>query len=757
MFINLGRLVCRTPWRVVIGAAMLVFLSALYGMDVMERLTLAPGWDVPGSGSAEAVNRFKEQAGVDETPVIVLYSPKPGSGGHVDSPETRAAIEQSLAAVSANPDVRQVISYYSSGDVRFRSRDGRVTYAIVQLARAEDEGIGAYTRLRKQLQSDRIEVRLGGELPTYVDTRAQLERDLRKAEWISFVALAVLLVWVFGSAVAAVLPLIVGGITMIVSVALLKLATNFMDITVYAANVVSMLGLGLAIDYALFIISRFREEQQAESAMTTESVCRTLITAGRTVAFSGLTVAASLFCLAFLPQRFFQNMGLAGGISVVAAMLTAIVVLPAILALLGNRVNYWALPVLARRAQQQAHGGGWWYHFSHFVMRHPYSVILGTLALLLAMGYPALGMKLGQPDALALPKYAESRVVQETLNAHFSTSDLSPLLIAIRADAEVTAPESVAGIHALTKQIQALPGVTRIAGMASLDDALTLEDYQMLYQNPGQFPVAAEALANHARGKLTRLVVFYSFPPKAPEAQNLVEQIRAIARPSGIEEVHVGGYPAFYLDYLDSLRKWVPVTMLAIVGIIFVLLFLMLGSLMLPLKVVLTSLLSLSATFGVLVLIFQYGYLSEFLGFTPAGALDGTVLVLIFASAFGLSIDYEVFLLSRVKEMCDSTSDSLQAVAAGVQRSGPIITNAALLIGIVLSAFAMGEVVFMKQIGLGLLMAVVVDATIVRMLLVPSTMRLLGRLNWWAPKPLLRIYERFNLSEIESISRDRHD
>jgi RND superfamily putative drug exporter len=755
MFIFLGRLVCRAPWRVVFGAVVLVMLAALYGLDVMERLTLAPGWDVPGSGSAEAVNRFKEQEGVDETPVIVLFSPKAGMTGDVDSLDYRSAVEQTLYAVSANPDVRQVISYYSSGDRRFRSDDGLHTYAIVQLARADDEGIGAFTRLREQLRGDGLEVRLGGELPTYVDTRAQLERDLRRAEWVSFASLAILLVWVFGSVVAALLPLMVGSVTMIVSIAMLKLATNFVDITVYAANVVSMLGLGLAIDYALFIVSRFREEQSRGSDID-RNVCKTLLTAGRTIAFSGLTVAASLFCLAFLPQRFFQNMGLAGGVSVVAAMFTSIVLLPAVLALLGDRVNRLALPVLARRAARQA-DGGWWYAFSHFIMRHPYAVIMVTLSLLFTLGFPALGMKLGQPDAMALPKHAESRVVQEMLNKHFSTSDLSPLLIAIRADKSVADPASVAGIHALSEKIRAMPGVTRIAGMTSLDASLTLDEYQMLYQNPGQFPVAAEALGLYARGNQTRFIVFYSFPPKAPEAQRLVRDIRAIVRPPGITEVQVGGYPAFYLDYLDSLRKWVPITMAVIIGIIFVLLFFMLGSLMLPFKVVLTSLLSLTATFGALVLIFQHGHFADLLGFTPVGALDGTVLVLIFASAFGLSIDYEVFLLSRVKEMCDATGDSIQAVATGVQRSGPIITNAALLIGIVLSAFAMGEVVFMKQIGLGLLMAVVVDASIVRMLLVPSTMRLLGRLNWWAPKPLMRVYERFNLSEFESMHEGRDD
>jgi RND superfamily putative drug exporter len=739
-------LICRSPWRVVSAAALLVVFAALYGMDVMDRLTLAPGWDVPGSGSAESVARFKEQEGVDETPVIVLFTPKAGFADDVDSPRYRAAVEDALAAVSRNPDVRQVVSYYSSNDARFRSSDARQTYAIVHLARAEDEGIGAYQRLREQLRGDTLEVRLGGELPTYVDTRKQLESDLRKAEWVSFVSLAVLLVWVFGSAVAALLPLVVGGVTIIVSMALLKAATHFTDISVYAANVVSMLGLGLAIDYALFIVSRFREEQR-RAGILDHSVCITLITAGRTVAFSGLTVAASLFCLAILPERFFKNMGLAGGISVIAAMLTAIVVLPALLALLGERVNRWALPVLRRRVEDQTQNAGWWYHFSHFVMRYPYAVILVTLGLLLMFGYPALGMKLGQPDALALPKHAESRVVQETLNDHFSTADLSPLLIALRADASVTEARGIAGVHALTQQIRALPGVTRVVGLTSLDDTLTLDDYQMLYQNPGQFPVAAESLALYARDRQTRMVVFYAQPPKDPAAQTLVKQIRALPKPPGIVEMQVGGYPAFYLDYLESLGKWVPVTMAVIVGIIFLLLFLMLGSLLLPFKVVLTSLLSLTATFGALVLIFQHGHLADLFGFTPTGALDGTVLVLIFAAAFGLSIDYEVFLLSRVKEICDATGDSLQAVATGVQRSGPIITNAALLIGIVLSAFAMGEVVFMKQIGLGLLMAVVVDATIVRMLLVPSTMRLLGRWNWWAPKPLARLYQRFNLAE----------
>jgi RND superfamily putative drug exporter len=754
MFSLLGRLICHYPRLIVVLACVLVAGSALYSLDVMHHLTLAPGWDVPNSGSAKAEAMVRRQLGSHETPVIVLFQARPdGPAMDVDSPPFHQAVEESLGRIAANPDVRSVTSYYSTADARFRARDGRSTYAIVQLAMGRDEGLSAYRQLRAQLAGGPLLVQLGGELPIYADTRLQLEQDLRKAELYSFLFLAILLVWVFGSLVAAALPLLVGAVSMVFSMTLLKLATQFTEVTVYAANVVSMLGLGLAIDYSLFIVSRFREEMGRLSAPTL-GLCTTLVTAGRTVAFSGLTVAVSLFCLLLLPQRFFQNMGLAGGLSVVAAMLTSVVLLPALLHLLGGRINTLALPILKRR-MVDSEGGNWWYSFSHFVMRHARVVLLVTLALLIVLGLPTLGLKLGLPDARALPANAESRQVQETMRAQFATADLSPLVVAVRSHGAVSGPEAIAGIHALTQQIQALPGVTRISGLTSLDAGLQLADYQLLYQNPGQFPVAAAALQTFARGDQTRLIVFYTWLPQSEEAQTLVRGMRAIAVPPGIAEVHVAGYPAFHRDYMDSLQQWVPLTVAAIVGVIFILLFFMLGSLLVPVKVVLTTLLSLSATYGVMVLIFQHGHLAELLHFTPTGAMDGTVLVLIFASAFGLSIDYEMFLLSRVKEVCDATRDNLRAVSIGVQRSGPIITNAALLIGIVLGSFALGDVVFMKQIGLGLLLAVAIDASIVRMLLVPSSMRLLGDMNWWAPRPLRALYQRFNLAEPSDPSKDK--
>jgi uncharacterized membrane protein YdfJ with MMPL/SSD domain len=746
MIPRLVSLIVRFPWLLVVIAILLAGTFGWYGRDVQQHLTLNPGWDAPGTGSARAVVQLRDQLGREETPVIVLFSPRPGSPLLVANADYRRAVESALASLSGNPEVGAVLTYYSTGDPRLRSADGRMTYAVVNLNRGIDEGVAAFQRLRAALGSDTLDIRLGGELAVYVDVREQLDRDLKRAEIVSFIALAVLLMWVFGSLVAAALPLIIGGATILASVALLKGATHFTEISVYAPNVVSMLGLGLAVDYSLFIVSRFREELAAERAMP-DALRITMLTAGRSVVYSGLTVAGSLFCLFLLPQRFFHNMGLAGGISVGAALLSSIVLLPALLALLGERINSLTPSFLAHRLPGNAVGARW-YAFSHFVMRHARVILLATLVILAILGLPVKDMRVGPADSRSLPQSAQSRQVQETLMADFPANELAPLLVLVRTRNALTAADSLAALHALTAEISADPAVTRVSGLLTLDPGLTLADYQMLYQYPEQFPPAAEALAALSKDRTTLLYVFYTPDPTSAASRDLVARLRDLPHPAGLEEVVVGGFPAFHLDYLGSLRDGVPKVVAAIIGVICVLLFFMLGSVTVPIKVVLTSLLSMSATFGALVWIIQEGHFSTLLGFTPQGSLDGTILVLVFASAFGLSIDYEVFLLSRVKEMCDAThGDSFVSVSTGIQRSGPIITNAALLIGIVLGAFAMGEVVFIKAIGLGLLLSVLVDATLVRMLLVPATLRIMGRFNWWAPKPLLMVYQRFNLSE----------
>lgn len=741
MFSVLGRLIWRSPKLFLAAAALIVVGSLWYGGDVMTRLTLDPGWDVPDSGSALARKRLRDDLGKDKAAVILLFSPRPGGPTRVDDPAYRDAAEAVLDAVGRNPEVHGVESYFASADARMKAATGDMSYAVVWLERGADEGIGAYQRLRGQLANDRLKVETGGELATYVDAREYLERDVRKAEVISFLLLAILLVWVFGSLTAALLPLLIGGISVAVSAALLKFCAQFTEISVYAANVVSMLGLGLAIDYALFIVSRYREEM-AHGGESGKTLTATFCTAGRTVAFSGLTVAVSLFCLLMLPQRFFQNMGLAGGISVAAAMLSSILVLPALLALLGPRIDRrergWLRGLIGKRMDTG------WRRFSNFVMHRPRLVLVASLLLLGVMGLPILHMEIGPSDSKSLPVNAESRRVLETLERAFPDAELSPLLISLRTRGPAEGEVGLAAQYQLARQLEALPGVTRVAGLASLQGSLSLADYRLLYDHADQFPLAAASLSEYVRGEQTIMLVHYRADPSSAAARELVRKIRALAPPDGVLAMHVGGFPAEYLDYVESLRKWTPRVIAAIVAVIAVLLFLMLGSVVLPIKAVLTNLISLSATFGGLVWIFQDGNLAQWLDFTPQGKLEGTVLVLVFASAFGLSIDYEVFLLSRVREMRAITGDDARAIAAGMRKSGPIITRAALLIGIVLGTFAMGDLVFMKAMGVGLLISVIVDATLVRMLLVPASLRLLGRWMWWAPRPLRVLYDRFH-------------
>ncbi len=750
IFSLIARLASRRPWSLVALIGIWTLLSVWYGLGIGQNLTLNPGWHAPASGSAKAESLMRDALGKDETAIIALFAPRPGGPVQVDDPAYRQNVEAALTPLYARPEISGIHTYYSTANQRLKSSDGTLTYAIINLRRGQDEGVAAYRALRADFAQRGVEVKLGGELAIYVDVREQLDRDLRQAEGVSFILLAVLLLWVFRSAVAATLPLIVGAVTIACSMAWLKAAAQFTDINVYAPNVVSMLGLGLAVDYSLFMVSRFREEL-ALGKTVEQALAITVGRAGRTLMFSGLTVAASLFCLFLLPQRFFHNMGLAGGISVASAMFVTILLLPALLYLLGHRVNRLVppfLPALSANLGSQ----GRWYRFSHFVMRHARKVLLFSLAVLLIMGLPVKDIQVGPADSRSLPPSAASRQVQETLETRFAANELAPILLVVESGDSLDNAQTQSALYQLTRKIETLTGVERVTGLMSLDPALRLSDYQLLYQNPQQFPQAAAALEHFSRGRHTLMMVHFDFDPTSLQARELVGQIRALPLPKGLKSMQAGGFSAFHLDYLDTLRDNIPKVFVAIVLVIFVLLFLMLGSLLVPLKVVVTNLLSLSATFGALVWVIQEGNLSGLFNFTPQGALDGTILVLIFASAFGLSIDYEVFLLSRVKEMCDAThGDNIRSVSTGMQKSGPIITNAALLIGVVLGAFAMGEVVFIKAIGLGLLLSVLVDATLVRMLLVPSTLRLMGWLNWWAPKPLMRIYQRLNPAEAENI------
>jgi RND superfamily putative drug exporter len=486
------------------------------------------------------------------------------------------------------------------------------------------------------------------------------------------------------------------------------------DVSIFSINLVTMIGFGLAIDYALFIVTRFREELAKGKDVET-ALAVTMSTAGRTVAFSGITVGVAISSLVLFPVMFLRSMAYGGAAAVAIAMVAALTALPALLAVLGHRVNSLRLPFLRRRpAGVSEHGA--WYRLAHSVMRRPVRYLVVLIPLLLVLGIPFLQAQLGGVDHRALPSGATSRTVTETLQRDFAGAGGSDIYVAVRFSSPPADPAAASSALA--------PYVGRLGQIADVDNV---------------------RLGGYSDG-VASVVVHTHFTGQELPARDVVHDVRAVTPPAGTT-VEVGGETAAVIDLLDVLAERAPWMAGFIVLVTFVLLFVAFGSFVLPAKALVMNVLSLSAAFGAMVWIFQDGNLSGLLDFTPAGFLDATNPVLLFAVLFGLSMDYEVFLLSRIREEYDRTGDNTQAVALGLQRTGGIITSAALLLIIVVAAFSTSGIVFVKMIGVGLVIAIALDATIVRALLVPATMRLLGRVNWWAPGPLVRWWERFGFRE----------
>jgi RND superfamily putative drug exporter len=608
-----------------------------------------------------------------------------------------------------------------------------------------------YKALKPLITSPTLQVSVGGDLAVNDAVNAQVSADLERAETLSFPMLAVLLVIVFAGLVAAGLPLVIGGVAILGAFAALRLLTGVTPISIFAVNVVTVLGLGLAIDYALFMVTRFREELEINAGDARRALERTLATAGRTVLFSGLTVSVSLLGLLLFPEGFLRSMGLGAISAVLVAMLAALILLPALLAILGRRVNSLSLQRLFRRTATRPNREtqGAWYRLSQFVMRWPVPVAVAALAVLVTLGAPFLHASFSTPDVRVLPANQEARVVSDRLAQDFAQQGASSIIVAIRTPGDALSSENLASLDSYVRQIEAMPNVIAAQSLVSVDPSLTLADYQYLYAQPERNPQIAAVASQLAYGAGTKVIVELSPAEFSGATEDAVRQIRALQPPEGFQTL-VGGETAYQMDLFSNLRATLPYALAVIALAIFVLLFLMTGSVVMPIKAILLNTLSLTATFGALVWIFQDGNLTQALGFQSNGSIDGTQTILIFALAFGLSMDYEVFLLSRIKERFDATGDSRAAVASGLQRTGWLISSAALLLAVVLVAMSTSKIVFIEQIGVGLAIAVIMDATLVRSLLVPATMRLLGRWNWWAPAPLRAIWRRIGLSEAEA-------
>jgi trehalose monomycolate/heme transporter len=679
---------------------------------VFGALQSAGGFNDPGSQSQRATDLATRAFGRDAADVVVLYRSQSLT---VHDAAYRAAVTRTLAALPRQ-QVTSAVSYWSTGSAQFASTDGHQTYAVLRLAGADDAAqIKSFDAIKNKLAAPGLTERAGGQIPTEEAINKQVTADIGRAEGISMPVLLVMLLLIFGGLAAASLPLAIGGIAILGSFTALRLLTLGTAVSIYSINITTILGLGLGIDYGLFMVARFREELRRQPTVDA-ALARTVATAGRTVAVSGITVAVALASLMLFPETFLRSMGYGGVATVVVDMLAALTVMPALLAVLGHRVNALRIRrLVSASGGQQSGESGAWYRIAHSVMRRPVVYVVVIVVALLALGSPFRHITWGGTDARALPASAAPHIVQDALTRDFPANSTTPIEAVVSFGAPATGPAQQAALAGYLSRVAHLPGV-----------------------------IGAQVTGVH--GDVARVDLRYGANATSAAARAIVTQVRSVPAPAGAQ-VLVGGATAALVDELGSLGATLPWMALVVCLATFVLLFLAFGSVVLPVKAIVMNAASLSATFGVIVWIFQEGHLSGWLGFTATGTIDPTMPILMLAIIFGLSMDYEVFLLSRIREQYDLTGDNTASVAGGLQRTGGIITSLALLLVIVVGAFSASGITFIKLMGVGMIVALVIDATVVRVLLVPATMRLLGRANWWLPRPLRRVYARYGIRD----------
>ncbi|MFF8955905.1 MMPL family transporter [Streptomyces sp. NPDC014894] len=738
------RFVTARPRLSLLAALVLTALAVFAGSGVADRMG-SGGWEDPAAESSYATKALQREFPASQPNLLLLVDAGEGAGAdggavRVDSPEVAAEGKRLAERLAAEEGVVGVGSYWQTPSPALRAEDGGQALIAARIQGDEKTAHEVLKRIAPDYRGAHgpVEVSVGGPVAVQQEMTTIIQEDLLRAELIALPVTLILLIMVFGSAVAAVLPLAVGIVAILGTNAVLRGLTEFADVSVFAMNLTTALGLGLAIDYALFIVRRFREELEA-GAEVPEAVGTTLRTAGRTVLFSALTVAVSLAAMLVFPMYFLRSFAYAGIAVVVLAAGAALVLLPAALMLLGHRVNALDLRRLFRRRDRAAkdpaasgtasgaasvpagrESGAGWGRFADLVMRRAPLFAFTTIAALLLLGLPFLGVKFGTPDDRQLPPTAESRVVQEQIRDGFPGSPDGG--VEVLAEAEGDTPVDPAAHQEYRERLAALPGVLRADGPI--------------------FPGGAGKPGG---------VAYFTVQPEGEAvgegAQRLVHEVRDVPAPF---ETSVTGRAAILEDSKSAIGDRLLLALVIIAVATLILVFLLTGSVLIPLQAVVLNALSLTAMFGAMVWIFQDGNLSGVLGFTATGDIETNLPVLMFCIAFGLSMDYGVFLLSRIKEEYDRTHDHDQAVRFGLQRTGGLITAAAVILAVVMVAIGTSRVTSTKMLGLGIALAVLMDAMVVRGLLVPSVMKLMGPRSWWAPAPLRRFHERFGLSEGES-------
>ncbi len=762
MFAALGRSAYRRRKLIVVLWTLAFAAGLLASLSVAAQLK-GGGFTNPSSPSQQGQRQMQDRLGFGPASLTIVFS---SDGLQARSPEFRRQVEKALSGVDAAglEGFTGVRTAWSTGDASFYARDGSATFAVLEFDGTSEDVQAQIPALRRALKPTRLTTHLTGDPAVFAELEQRSAEDLRTAETYTIPVAILVLVLIFGTLVAAALPVIGGGMAVTVTLGLFWLIAQVFDISVFALNVATLLGLAVGIDYALFMVGRFREELAAGQSVA-EAVETTVATAGRSIFFSGITVVVGLLGLMIIPYMSLRSMGLGGALVVLVSVLGALTLLPALLGLLGPRVN--ALRVIGRRNA----GDAFWRRWSDWVMRHPLPVLVGTIALVVAFAWPVLGIRSDIPGATALPRDSESRQGYDLLLERFDAAALSPVevLVTWKGTDDPFAPANLERLYAYGRVLATLRGVDRVTSIVTLpgmdsatgaaafwkgvrdaasstpgEDAATQEGVSGL---PGLVQGMLGAEQVNGAGKLAAATtapgtVLYRVVPEAPptseDAQALAVSILAAGGPPGTT-TYVTGASLTVHDFVDAIYSRFPWIIAFVIGVTGLVLLFMLRSVVLPVKAVIMNLCSLLAGYGAMVWIFQEGHLEGLFQFTATGAIDAELPVVLFCTVFGVSMDYEVFLLSRMREEWDTSHDNVRAVSFGLARTGRIVTSAALIIVVVGLSFAFTSIVVTKAIGIGLAVAVALDATVIRVLMVPAAMRLLGRWNWWLPSWLSRL------------------
>jgi len=738
MFAWWGRFVYRFRWPV-LGVSVVLLAASIVALRNGGTLKNSGGQNTESGRALALMHDQLPQSGEGAGSSFVLVFGSQAMG--VADPGFKQAVLDALQPLKDDSRVKSIETPFDVPAEQAKamtSTDGHHIFAQVSLKDDYATARQFYQQLRTKVHSSQLEVLGTGNVAIGNEFDKYLQSDLQRAEVVSLLIILPLLLIVFATVISALLPLGVGVFAVLGGLAGVGLLARVTDVSTYSTNIVTLIGLGVAIDYSLFIVNRFREELGA-GATTEQALIVAMRTSGRAVTFSGITVAIGLSAMLFFQGSFLASMGFAGAIVVAIAVLYALTFLASLLAILGHRVNWARLPLPQRVA-----GRGLWHGLAIRVMRRPLLVLVPIVLLLVVMASPIFQIRIANGDVGMLPPNAETRRGYDQLQKFPGQGSTFFNVVVRYASGGPLTSQRVGDLYDLAEQIKQIPGVEGVESMVSFDASLDRSAYQALLTQPAAAqPARVQTIVHGTTGsQIAVLSVVTKYGQESDASRAIVHSLRTMRSPAGSSVL----IDAFSLDFTDFILQRIPLAVAYVMIVTYVVLFLLTGSVVLPLKAVIMNILSIGASFGALVWVFQQGHLSSLLNFTPA-ALDPSVPVLLFCLVFGLSMDYEVLLISRIQEEYRRRGDTTQAVANGLEKSGRLITGAAAIMVAVFLAFGLADVVLIKSIGLGLALAVAIDATLVRALIVPAVMRLLGRANWWAPRGLQRLHRKISPGE----------